>query len=348
MSYTVGEIARHVQGDVVGDGSLQIGEVSSVDKAGAGSLVYAQNDAYFRKAEESQASCIIVGRSQRSSRKTVILVDHPRLAFAKVLGLYHPPKAPRPGLHASSVLGENVHLGSAVSIGPFVVIGDRVRIGDRVVIGPCCVVGDDCVIGEDSVLRANVTLYDRVSLGRRVSLHAGAVIGADGFGYTPEDGRPFKIPQVGDVIIEDDVEVGANVCVDRATLGSTLIRRGVKIDNLVQIGHNVTIGEYSLLVALTGISGSSTLGRGCVLGGQVGTGDHVTLGDGVMVGPQAGIPSGKVVRSGEIVLGSPARPIEKAKRQLAALGRLPELITEVSKLRKVVGEIQARLQKSAE
>ncbi len=347
MSYTVGEIARHIQGQVVGDESLQIREVSSIEGAREGCLVFAEDAAYFQKAEGSQASCIIAPGSQRSSRKTLIVVDHPRLAFAKVLHLYHPPKAPKAGVHPSSVLGENVRLGSDVSIGPFVAIGDRVQVGDGAAIGPCCVIGDDCVVGNDSILRANVTLYDRVTVGCRVSIHAGAVIGSDGFGYIPEEGRSVKIPQVGDVIIEDDVEVGANVCVDRATLGSTIIKRGVKIDNLVQIAHNVSIGEDSILLSLTGIAGSSTLGRGCVLGGQVGVGDHVTLRDRVMVGPQAGIPSGKEIRSDQTVLGSPARPIEKVKRQIAAQTRLPEMVREVSRLRKVVGEIQAHLQKGA-
>lgn len=346
MSYTVGEIARHIQGQPLGDESLRIQELSTIEAAQDGSLVFAENETFFQKAEASQASCIIAPRAQRSSRKTLILVDSPRLAFAKALHLYHPPKAPRPGVHPSSVLGEHVQLGSAVSIGPFVVIGDRVQIGDRAVIGPSCVVGDDCVIGADSALRANVTVYDHAQIGSRVLIHAGSVIGSDGFGFTREDERHVKIPQIGNVIIEDDVEVGANVTIDRATLGSTIIGRGVKIDNLVQIGHNVTIGEHSLLVAHTGVGGSSTLGRGCILGGQVGVGDHVTLGDGVMVGPQAGIPSRKEIRAREIVLGSPARPIQKTKRQLAALGQLPDLLTEVSRLRKTVGELQARVQGS--
>jgi len=342
MSYTVRQIADQLQGEVVGDESLEIHAVSSIEMTRAGCLVFAENAAFFQKAEDSQASCILAPRSQRFSRKTVIWVDHPRLAFSKVLGLYHPPKVPRPGVHPSSVLGENVQLGSDVSIGPFVVIGDRVQIGDRGVIGPSCVIGDDCVIGRDSVLRARVTLYDRVSIGRGVSIHAGAVIGSDGFGYASEEGRPVKIPQVGNVIIEDDVEVGANACVDRATLGSTIIKRAVKVDNLVQIGHNVIIGEGSIIVSQAGISGSSTLGRGCVLGGQVGIADHVTLGDRVMVGAQSGIAAGKRLKNGEIVWGSPARPIQKTKRQLAALAQLPKLLTEVSHLRKIVGEFQTR------
>jgi UDP-3-O-[3-hydroxymyristoyl] glucosamine N-acyltransferase len=343
MSYTVREIADLVQGEVVGDESLEIHAVSSIEMTRAGCLVFAESATYFLRAEASQASCILAPRSQRSARKTVILVDDPRLAFAKVLGLYHQPKVPRPGVHPSSVLGENVQLGSDVSIGPFVVIGDRVQIGDRGVIGPSCVIGDDCVIGRDSVLRARVTLYDRVSIGRGVSIHAGAVIGSDGFGYASEEGRPVKIPQVGNVIIEDDVEVGANACVDRATLGSTIIKRAVKVDNLVQIGHNVIIGEGSIVISQAGISGSSTLGRGCVLGGQVGIADHVTLGDRVMVGAQSGIAAGKQLRGGEVVWGSPARPIQKMKRQLAALAQLPKLLTEVSHLRKIVGELQTRV-----
>lgn len=340
MSYTVGEIARHVQGQVLGDGSLEIHAASSIDQARPGSVVFAEDADYLQKAEASEASCIIAPRPQHASRKTLILVDHPRLAFARAIGLFHPAKVTKPGVHPSSVLGEDVRLGVEVSVGPFVVIGDRVQIGDRAVIGPSCAIGDDCAIGADSTLRAHVTLYDRVVIGRRVVIHAGAVVGSDGFGYTAHEGRIVKIPQVGNVIIEDDVEIGANVCVDRAALASTIIRRGVKIDNLVQIAHNVVVGEDSLIVAQTGISGSSTVGRGCVLGGQVGVGDHATLQDRVMVGPQAGIPSRKVIRSGEVVLGSPARPVEKAKRQLAALARLPDLLSQVSALRKTVARLQ--------
>jgi len=197
MSYTVGEIAHHLQGQVLGDESLEIHGVSSIDQARAGSVVFAEDVAYLQKAEASQASCIIAPRRQHASRKTLILVDHPRLAFARAIGLFHPARVSRPGVHPSSVLGEDVLLGAEVSVGPFVVIGDRVQIGDRAVIGPLCVIGDDCAIGADSTLRAHVTLYDRVVIGRRVVIHAGAVVGSDGFGYTPTRGGPSRFPRSG-------------------------------------------------------------------------------------------------------------------------------------------------------
>ncbi|MFQ5656113.1 MAG: UDP-3-O-(3-hydroxymyristoyl)glucosamine N-acyltransferase [Candidatus Methylomirabilales bacterium] len=342
MVYTVDEIARLVQGEVVGDGSVPIREVASIEEAREGSLVLAEVPAYFKRAEASSASCILARRGTGPSQRNLILVANPKVAFARVLWLYHRPKRVAAGVHPSAVIGEQVDIGKEVTIGPFVVIGDRVSIGDRVVLGPCCVIGDGCVIGEETIFHGQGTLYDGTWVGRRVIIHAGAVIGCDGFGFAREDGEQVKIPQVGTVVIEDDVEIGANVCIDRATLGRTLIRRGAKIDNLVQIGHNVTLGEGSVLSAQVGIAGSSRVGKGCMLGGQVGIADHVILGDRVMVGAQSGVAPGKQLRDGEIAWGSPARPIQKSKQQFAATARLPELFQEVAALRRRVADLEAR------
>jgi UDP-3-O-[3-hydroxymyristoyl] glucosamine N-acyltransferase len=342
MVYTVDEIARLVQGEVSGDGAVSIRRISAVEEAREDSLVLAETPAYFRRAEASSAPCILTREGAGPSRKSLILVRNPKAAFARVLRLYHPVKKDRAGAHPSAVIGEEVALGAQVVIGPFVTIGNRVRIGDRVLIGPGCVIGDECVIEEDTVLHSRVTLYDGMRVGKRVIIHAGAVVGSDGFGFVPEGGEQIKIPQVGIVVIEDDVEVGANVCIDRATLGRTVIGRGVKIDNLVQIAHNVTVGESSMLSAQVGIGGSATLGKGCTLGGQVGIADHVMLGNRVMVGAQSGVAPGKQFRDGEIVWGSPARPIRKSKHQFAAMARLPELLEEVAVLRRRVANLEAR------
>ncbi|MFQ5847587.1 MAG: UDP-3-O-(3-hydroxymyristoyl)glucosamine N-acyltransferase [Candidatus Methylomirabilales bacterium] len=342
MSYTVDEIAHLVQGEVVGDGAVPIREVASVEEAREGSVVLADTPAYFKRAEASSACCIVARTGAGPSRKSLILVANPRAAFARVLRLYHPPKEVPAGVHPSVAIGAGVQLGASVTIGPFVVIGDRARIGDRVVIGPCCVIGDACVIEEETVFQSNVTLYDGTRVGKRVRVHAGAVLGSDGFGFVLDEGEQVKIPQVGTVVVEDDVEVGANVCIDRATLGRTVIRRGVKIDNLVQIGHNVSVGDGSTLSAQAGIGGSATLGRGCTLGGQVGIADHVTLGDRVAVGAQSGVAPGKQLRDGEVVWGSPARPIQKSKKQFAAMARVPELLEEVAALRRRVADLEAR------
>lgn len=342
MGYTVDEIGRLVHGEVIGDGTVQIRGVSSIEEAQEGSLVLAENPAYLRRAQASSASCILARKGAEPSRKSLILVDNPKAAFARVLWLYHPPKTMPAGVHPSAVIGEEVELGAQVAVGPFVAIGNRVTVGDRVVVGPGCVIGDECVIGEDTVFHGRVTLYDRTRVGKRVIIHAGVVIGADGFGFVSQGGEHVKIPQVGHVSIEDDVEIGANTCIDRATLGRTVVGRGVKIDNMVQIGHNVQIGEGSLLCALVGIGGSSTVGAGCTLAGQVGIADHVSVGDRVMIGAQAGVPPGKQLRDGEIVLGSPARPFQETKQQLAALGRLPDLLKEVGVLRRRVADLEAR------
>lgn len=343
MRYRVDEIARLIGGEVRGDGSLVIREITSIEGAHEESLVLGETPVYFKRAEASPASCILAPKGAPLSRKTVIMTENPKAAFAKVLNLYHPPKTVRPGIHPLAVIRETAQIGADVAIGPFVVIGERVRIGDRTVIGPCCVIGDDCVVGRETVLHSQVTLYDGTRVGNRVIIHAGAVLGADGFGFATEGGRHLKIPQVGQVIIEDDVELGANVCIDRATLGTTTIRRGTKIDNLVQIGHNVTMGEDCLLSAQVGVGGSTQVGRGCTLAGQVGIADHVIIGDRVIVGAQSGVAPGKHLKTGEIVWGSPARPVQRSKEQFALMARLPELFGEMVALRKRLSDLEARV-----
>ncbi|MEE9521411.1 MAG: UDP-3-O-(3-hydroxymyristoyl)glucosamine N-acyltransferase [candidate division NC10 bacterium] len=342
MAYTVDEIARLIQGEVIGDGTVLIRGVSSIEEAQEGNLVLAEVPAYFKRAEASPASCILTREGAGPSRKSLILVPNPKAAFARILWLYHPPKKVPAGVHPSAVIGEGVELGVQVAIGPFVAIGNGVRVGDRVVIGSGCVIGDGCMIGEDSFFHGRVTLYDGTRVGKRVIVHGGAVVGAEGFGFVFEAGKQAKIPQVGIVVVEDDVEIGANVCIDRATLGRTLIGRGVKIDNLVQIGHNVTVGEGSMLSAQVGIGGSTTVGKGCTLAGQVGIADHVTVGDRVIIGAQSGVAPGKQLRDGQIVWGSPARPIQKSKQQFAAMARLPDLLDEVATLRRRVADLEAR------
>src|SRR3990172_6985052 len=342
MVYRVDEIARLVRGEVVGDGTIMIRGVTAIEEAREGSLVLAESPGYFSRAEASSASCVLTGQWAQPSQKCVILVANPKAAFARVLGLYHPPKKAPAGIHPSAAIGEGIELGQEVAIGPFVAVGNRVRIGDRVVIGPGCVIADGCVIGEDTVLHGQVMLYEGTCVGKRVVVHAGAVLGSDGFGYAVDAGEQLKIPQVGIVIIEDDVEIGANACIDRATLGRTVIRRGAKIDNLVQIGHNVILGDGSALSAQVGIGGSTVIGKGCILGGQVGVADHVTLGDRVIVGAQSGVAPGKRLREGEVVWGSPARPVRKSKQQFAAMARLPELLDEVAALRRRIADLEAR------
>jgi UDP-3-O-[3-hydroxymyristoyl] glucosamine N-acyltransferase len=342
-TFTAAELARHVGGTVVGEDSLVITGVTSIEGAAEGDLIFAQTPHHFRRAERSSASCILVPRQIRESRKVLIQVENPRLAFSVILALYHPPERAEAGVHPTAILGRDVGLGTHVSIGPYAVLGDRVNIGDRVTIGPGCILGRDSVVGSEAVLHARVTVYPHSRIGERVTIHSGAVIGSDGFGYVWDGTRHAKVPQVGNVLIEDDVEIGANTCIDRATLGSTVVRRGVKIDNLVQVAHNVTIGSHSVLVAQVGVAGSSTIGAGCLVGGQAGIADHATIGDRAVVGAQAGVFSGKRIQPGEVVVGYPARPVQKNKEQLAALALLPKLFRDFAELRRTVGEVRAQL-----
>lgn len=340
-TFTVEELARQVGGTVVGEESTVITGVASIETAREGDIVFAQTPHHFAQAEKSSGSCILVPRAIRESRKTLIQVENPRLGFSTILALCYPPERLDPGVHPSAVLGRDVRLGSDVSIGPYAVIGNAVELGDRAAIGPGCVIGDRTVIGRETLLYAHVTLYPNCRIGERVTIHSGAVVGSDGFGYVWDGTRHVKIPQVGNVLVDDDVEIGANTCIDRATLGSTMISRGVKIDNLVQVAHNVTLGQHTVLAGQVGIAGSSKIGAGSVLAGQVGVCDHVIIGDGAVVGAKSLVFAGKHIRAGEVVMGYPTRPMQRAKQQLAALAKLPELIDEVAELKKAIGKMRA-------
>ncbi len=339
MSKTVRELAKLVEGELCGDASLAIDRVSALEEhAPPGSLIWISEVSMLKEAERSAASCVVVPCEVTASRKTLIRVAHPKLAFAKILWAFHPLERPPSGIHPLSVLGKGVQLGRDVSIGPHAVLGDRVRLHARVTVGAGVIIEADCEVGEDTILYPNVTLYHHTRVGRRVIIHAGSIVGSDGFGFVldPATQRQVKIPQVGDVVLEDEVELGSNVTVDRGTVGSTILRRGVKVDNLVQIAHNVIIGEDTVISAQTGIAGSSTIEHHCILAGQVGVADHVTIEAGVVVGAQAGVLSGKRIKAGEVVWGTPARPLVESKRQIAGLSRLPDLLEEVTVLRKAL------------
>lgn len=332
MKKTVGEIAAFVEGSVIGDASLEISGVAGVEDATRGDLTFIDAEKHIARAMATRASAVIVPEGQVLEGKTVIQVARPRWAFARVVALFHPPRRPRPGIHPSAIIGDRVFLPESVSVGPYVVIEDHVRIGERVSIGAGSFIGSESVIGDDTVIHPHVTIYHTVTIGSRVTIHAGSVIGGDGFGYFLLDGRYHKFPQIGTVIIEDDVEIGTNVTIDRGTLGATIIRRGTKIDNLVQVAHNVVIGEHTVIAAQTGIAGSSVIEDHVVIGGQVGIADHVRIGRGAILGAQAGIPSGKRIPAGEFVWGTPARPMREFKSQYAHLTRLPRLAAKVEEL----------------
>lgn len=336
---TLGEIASLVGGELKGDPDLVIQGIQSLDAAESGHISFATGRRYREAVRASKASAFILPRSWPDVETApAILVDDPYLAYAKVAALFADRTWIATGISPRAFIGEGCQIDPDVSIHPGVSIGDGCIIGPRVTIYPGVVLGDRVVIAKGSTLHPNVVVYEGCRIGKNVTIHAGSVIGSDGFGYAREGERAVKIPQTGIVVIEDDVEIGANVTIDRAALGVTRIGEGTKIDNLVQIAHNVTIGPRSIIVAQAGISGSSHLGRGVVLGGQVGIAGHIDLGDGVMVGAQAGVAQD--VEPGQVVSGSPAIPHRKWLRLTQLLQRLPDLVRDMKHVKERLDRIE--------
>ena len=317
---------------MVGDGTIVLRGFAPADRAQPGDLTFAENEMFFARAEQGAASAVLVDRPMTSSRKTLIRVPSARIAFAKVLPLFFPEPTFPAGLHPSAVIAPSARVDATAHIGPLCVVGDGAVIGPRSVLVAHVFVGAQCTVGEDVVLFPHVTLYPRTVLGNRVRIHAGSVIGSDGFGYVQDGGIHRKVPQVGHVIIRDDVEIGACVTVDRGALGPTVIGRGTKIDNLVQIAHNVVIGDHCLVVAQAGIAGSTRLGNYVVLAGQVGLAGHLKIGNRVTVAAQSGVMNN--IPDGEKWFGYPARPDRQMKRQIIALQQLPDLLRRVAELEK--------------
>jgi UDP-3-O-[3-hydroxymyristoyl] glucosamine N-acyltransferase len=342
---SVAELAALVGGRVVGDGGRVVSRVSSIESAEAGDVVFVEDEKFFEAARGCRASCVIVpeGKSFEGG-PTMIEAARPKLAFALVAEVLHPPARRGGFVHPTAQVAGDAELGEGVYVGAYVSIGAGARVGAGSQVLAGTFVGDSVNIGRDCVLHPNVILYEGVTLGERVILHAGVSVGADGFGYVRDAGGVYhKFPQVGTVFIEDDVEIGAHSCVDRGALGETRIGRGTKIDNLVQVGHNVSIGERVVIAAQTGISGSTVIESDAVIGGQVGMGDHARVGRGAIVGSKAGILPGKIVRAGTVVWGVPVRPLDEYKRLNALWGRLPRMKDEIEELKRQVRELTERL-----
>jgi UDP-3-O-[3-hydroxymyristoyl] glucosamine N-acyltransferase len=337
-SWTLAELASLVGGQVLGDPALSVVGVRPLDEAGPQHLSFYHNRKYLAAARSSRAGALLVQDPAPFAGRNLLVHPEPYLALAKILEVMVPPRRPRPGVHPTAVVAPTARLGEQVSIGPCAVVGEHVVLGDRVVVGPTCVIGEGCQVGDDTVLHPGVVLEPGCQVGARCILHAGVVVGSDGFGFATSGGVHHKVPQVGRVVIEDDVELGANVCVDRATLGETRIGRGTKVDNLVQIGHNVVIGEGCLLVAQTGIAGSSKLGRGVILAGQAGVTGHVTVGDGAVVTAKAGAMEDVPPRS--MVSGMPARPHREWLAAQARLYRLEKLLARVAELEERLSKLE--------
>jgi UDP-3-O-[3-hydroxymyristoyl] glucosamine N-acyltransferase len=339
----VRELAEWLGATFEGDGEKELTGVAALDAAGASDVAFAAGRKAAAVAESSGAGCLLVPLDWSGpTYRTVIRVQEPRTAFARVMNRFYPTAELKPGIHATAVIGKDVSLAAMVYVGPHAIIGDGTRVGVAGSIGAGCFVGKCVVLGEGSVLHPNVTIYDNVDIGRGAIIHSGAVIGADGFGYVLEDDRWHKFPQVGRVEIGDFVEIGANSCIDRAALGVTSIGEGTKLDNMVHVAHNCRIGRHVVVAAQTGFSGGVTVEDHAVIGGQVGIGDKARIEARAVLGSGCGVLTSKIVRSGETVWGTPARPLRQHLEQLANLARLPDLRREVADLKRRLSELERK------
>jgi UDP-3-O-[3-hydroxymyristoyl] glucosamine N-acyltransferase len=341
MIYTAARIAEQLEGEIIGDGTIALTGFSSADLAGPGDLTFAEKDTHFAAADASAASAILVSGPFSSTSKVIIRVPNARVAAARVLPLFFPPEEYPPGIHPSADIAPTAQVDVSAYVGPACVIGSGVTIGARSVLLGGNHIGRDCQVGDDVRLFPNVVLYERTRIGHRVAIHAGTVIGADGYGYVFDQGRHRKVLQVGNVIIEDDVEIGANSAIDRAALGSTVIGAGTKIDNLVHIAHNVVFGQHCLIMGQCGFAGSTQFGDYCVIASQSGVAGHLTIGHRVTVGGKSGVT--RDLADGQTVLGFPAVPDKQAKRQWIGVQQLPELIVRMRELEKQVAKVTAKL-----
>ncbi|MBN2105311.1 UDP-3-O-(3-hydroxymyristoyl)glucosamine N-acyltransferase [bacterium] len=345
MSLHLSKIAEIAGGELAGDGTVSIQGVARIEDAKAGDISFLANTKYVKYLENSPVSALIVPKTMvLDTQLPLIRADNPYFAFLKVVAVFYPPEPLiEKGVHKTAVIAETSKVGQDVSIGAYVVIGENCQIGDRCVILPGAVLGHDVVVGEECVIHANVSLREGVRLGKRVILHNGVVLGSDGFGFTQEEGKYHKIPQVGTVVVEDDVEIGANTAVDRSMLGETRICRGAKIDNLVQIGHNCTVGDHTVISGQTGLSGSTHIGNYVRVGGQAGFSGHIHIGDRAAIGAQAGVS--KDVMEGTMVSGYPAKPHREELKMEAAVRRLPAILKEFKALQTRVRDLEEKLKK---
>ncbi len=335
------ELAKILGAELSGAGEVEITGVAGIHDADKGCITFISDRNRAKELEESRASAVIVPQDTPEMHLPLLRVKNPRLSFARAIELFYVKPYKASGISDKASIGRNVRIGADPSIRPFVVLDDDVRIGDRVTLYPGVYIGKGSVIGDDTLIYANVSIGPEVTIGKRVIIQAGAAIGGDGFGFVTDAGKHHKIPQVGGVIIEDDVEIGANSTVDRATLGNTVIRQGTKIDNLVQVAHNVIVGEHCIFAGQVGIGGSSKLGRYVVLGGQAGVADHVTIGDQVMAGGGTAIP--RDIAAGQVIAGRDAMPVRDWLKVQAVLPKLPDLRRSLRELEKQVAELKKRI-----
>lgn len=341
MTFTAAQLAEKLRGEVLGDGATVLTGFASADAAQAGDLTFAEKARYLTVAEASQASAVLVSADVTASSKVLIRVKDPRVAVAKVLPLFFPEAAEPSGIHPSAVIASSAKVDPTSHIGPNCVIGEGVKLGARCVLLGGNHVRRDSQLGDDVVLHPNVVIYPKTRIGNRVIIHAGTVIGSDGYGYVFDEGRHRKIIQVGQVIIHDDVEIGANTAIDRGALGATVIGQGTKMDNLIHVAHNVTFGRHCLIMGQCGFAGSTHFGDYCVIASQSGVAGHLKIGTQVTIGAKSGVM--RDVPDKGTVLGAPAQPDKQTKRQWIAMQQLPDLLKQVRELEKKVAELSGKV-----
>lgn len=346
MEFSANQISELLQGTVEGNGETTVSTLSKIEEGKKGSLSFLANPKYTEYIYNTEASIVIVSNSFEAEQTlkhnpTLIRVEDAYAAFGKLLEMYNQVKNNKSGIASSAVIDDSATIGENVYLGENVVIGERVKIASGVKIFPNSFIGDNAIIGENSTIFAGAKIYSETEIGKSCIIHSGTIIGADGFGFAPNsEGNYNKVPQIGNVILEDHVEVGANTCIDRATLGHTIIRKGVKLDNLVQIAHNVEIGENTVIAAQTGIAGSTKLGKNCMIGGQVGIIGHIKIADEVKIAAQSGIGH-SIEEKGAIVQGSPSIPIGDYKRSYVMFRKLPEMASQIRDLEKQLKELKS-------
>jgi len=336
----VRELAEWLGATWEGDGEREISDVAALETAGMADLSFVAGRKAIAQAQASAAGCLIIPMDAVLSGRTLIRVQEPRTAFARAISLFHPAPKSEPGIHPTAAIAPDVRIGDGVAIGAHAAIGEGTRVGDGCSIGPGSTIARRVTLGKNCILYSNVSIYDDVDIGERVILHAGAVIGADGFGFVLASDHYEKFPQIGRVVIGDDVEIGANSCVDRAALGVTWIGEGAKLDNMVHVAHNCRIGRHVVVAAQTGFSGGVVVGDYAVIGGQVGIGDKARIEPGAVLGSGCGVLTSKIVRAGEVVWGTPARPLKQHLEQLANVAKLPELRKDLADLKQRIQSLE--------
>ena len=346
MEFSAKQIATFIQGEIVGDENATVHTFAKIEEGIPGAISFLSNPKYIPYLYETQSSIVLVNKDftpEQEVKATMIKVDNAYESLAKLLNLYEQSKPKRTGIDPRAYVAETAKIGKDVYIAPFAYVGDHAEVGDNTVIHPHATIGSGAKVGNDCIIYANATIYHDCRVGNRCILHAGCVIGADGFGFAPTPEGYEKIPQIGITLLEDNVEIGANTCVDRATMGATVIHKGVKLDNLIQIAHNVEVGSHTVMASQVGIAGSTKVGEWCMFGGQVGLAGHIKVGDKVGIGAQAGVPGN--IKSNEKIMGTPAINAKNFMKSSAVYKKLPEMYAALNSMQKEIEELKKQLNK---